>query len=304
VYNEKQTTAMPTQTYNLTYTNSTKWKDGATFGTILSLQYRNSMLLYDVERKLHADNGEVVVQVQDAQNRYSVNIGSLANFTYVKGRHKISFKNLFNQLFEDNYYIRNGVSNDRIQDINFRSSVLNQRSLYSGQLEGEHQLNNQGVRLRWNGNFAYNSKSQPDLRTSAYFRSKGTNDPFEFNDDDTRRFFSNLKDYSCGANGALSIPFTLGTDKQTFKAGGSTLIRIRDFKSRILRYEPATAQFDASKNLLPYNEIFAPENIANDGFKILDFTNNQDDYFAVSVNDGMFGMFDNKFGDKVRLVWE
>jgi hypothetical protein len=82
------------------------------------------------------------------------------------------------------------------------------------------------------------------------------------------------------------------------------LIRIRDFRSRILRYEPANAtQFDASKNLLPYDEIFAPENIAIDGFKILDFTNNQDDYFGVSVNDGMFGMFDNKFGDKIRLVW-
>ena len=103
---------------------------------------------------------------------------------------------------------------------------------------------------------------------------------------------------------ALSFPFTLGKDKQTFKAGGSTLIRIRDFKSRIFRYEPANStQFDASKNLLPYDEIFAPENIAMDGFKILDFTNNQDDYFGVSVNDGMFGMFDNKFGDKIRLVW-
>ena len=229
---------------------------------------------------------------------------SLANFTYVKGRHKISFKNLFNQLFEDNYYTRSGVSNDRIQDINFRSSVLNQRSLYSGQLEGEHQLNNNGIKLRWNGNFAYNCKSQPDLRTSAYFRSKGTSDPFEYNDDDTRRFFSNLKDYSYGANGSLSFPFTLGEDKQTFKVGGSTLIRIRDFRSRIFRYEPANAtQFDASKNLLPYDQIFAPENIAIDGFKILDFTNNQDDYFGVSVNDGMYGMFDNKFGDKVRLVW-
>jgi hypothetical protein len=86
------------------------------------------MLKYEVERKLHEDNGNVVVQLNDDQNRYGVNIGSVANFTYVKGNHKISFKNLFNQLFEDNYYTRTGVSNDRIQDIDFRSSVLNQRS--------------------------------------------------------------------------------------------------------------------------------------------------------------------------------
>ena len=100
------------------------------------------------------------------------------------------------------------------------------------------------------------------------------------------------------------FPFTMGEDKQMFKLGGSTLIRVRDFRSRITRYEPANAnQFDASKNLLPFDQIFAPENIAMDGFKILDFTNNQDDYFGVSVNDGMYGMFDNKFGEKVRLVW-
>jgi len=303
VYKEKQSTALPTQTYSLTWGNSARLKNGGTFGTILSLQYRNSMLLYNVERKLHADNGEVVVDLEDAQNKYSVNVGALANFTYVKGRHKISFKNLFNQLLEDNYYTRVGASNDRIQDINFRSSVLNQRSLYSGQLEGEHQLTNSGIRLRWNGNIAYNSKSQPDLRTSAYFRSQGTNNPFEYNDDDTRRFFSELKDYSYGANGSLAIPYTLGKNKQTFKLGGSTLIRVRDFKSRIFRYEPASAQFDASKNLLPYDQIFAPENMAIDGFKILDFTNNQDKYFGVSATNGMYGMFDNKFGDKIRLVW-
>lgn len=303
-YAEKSTTALPTQTYSLTWGNRTSTKNGGTFGTVLSLQYRNSMLKNHVQRKLHQDDGEVLVELEDEQNRYSVNVGALANLTYVKGRHKISFKNIFNQLLEDNYYTRSGVSNDRLQDISFRSSVFNQRSLYSGQLEGEHQISTSGIRLRWNGNFAYNSKSQPDLRTSAYFRSKGTNDPFEHNDDDTRRFFSNLKDFSYGANGSISVPFTFAGEKQTFRAGGSTLIRVRDFKSRILRYEPANpVQFDASKNKLPYDQIFAPDNIAMDGFKLLDFTNNQDKYFAASATNGMFGMFDNKFGDMFRLVW-
>lgn len=304
VYNEKTYSALPTQSYSLTWGNRSTTKNGGVFGTILSLQYRSSMLKYNVERRLHEDDGDLLVQMQDDQNRYSVNVGALANFTYVKGRHKISFKNIFNQLLEDNYYTRTGISNDRLQDISFRSSILNQRSLYSGQLEGEHQLTAGGIRLRWNGNMAYNSKSQPDLRTSAYFRSKGTDLPFEHNDDDTRRFFSQLKDFSYGANGSLSIPFNLGAEKQTFKVGGSTLIRIRDFRSRILRYEPAiAARFDASKNQLPYNEIFAPGNIAVDGFKLLDFTNNQDKYFGASAVNGMFGMFDNKFGEITRLIW-
>ena len=304
VYSEVTNNALPTQTYSITWGKSTKFNNGAVLGTILSVQYRNSMLKYDVQRRLNEQDGEVAVDLTDNQNKYSVNVGALANISYVKGKHKISFKNLFNQLFEDNYYVRGGFNNDRIQDINFRSSVLNQRSLYSGQLEGDHQLTASGIKLKWNGNFAYNAKTQPDLRTSSYNKPKGTNAPYEYNDDDTRRFFSDLEDFSYGANGSLTIPFTMNKNKQTFKTGGSTLIRIRDFRSRIFQYQPASpTQFNASKAQLPFNQIFAQSNIANNGFVLNDFTNNQDKYFGVSVLNGMYGMFDNKFGEKIRLVW-
>ena len=304
VYHEKQATALPTQTYSLTWGNSKSFTNGGILGTIVSLQYRNSMLKYNVERKLHQQDGEEVVILNDVQNKYTVNVGALANITYVKGRHKVSFKNLFNQLFDDNYYTRRGVNSDRVQDVYFLSSVLNQRSLYSGQLEGEHQLTQGGIRLRWNGNLSYNAKSQPDLRTISYFRPQGTNNSYEYNDDDTRRFFSDLEDYSYGANGTLTIPFEMGKLKQSFKAGASTLIRIRDFRSRIFQYVPASpSSFDPDKATLPFDQIFDDQNIAGDGFRLNEFTNNQDKYFGVSVLNGMFGMFDNKIGGITRLVW-
>jgi TonB-dependent receptor len=304
VSKEVSTTAAPIQTYNLTWGVNKKFKKGGVFGSIISAQYRSSMLKFAVERKLHQDDGDLLVQLFDDQNKYSINTGVIANFTYVKGKHKVSFKNLFNQLFEDNYYTRTGVSFDRIQDIDFRSSVLNQRSLYTSQLEGSHQLTKSGVKLNWNGNVGYNWKTQPDLRTYAYFRPKGTSAPFEFNDDDTRRFFSDLKDYSYGANGSILIPFKMGKFKQSFKAGGSTLIRIRDFRSRIFRYEPANiTQFNSQLVYLPYDQLLSPNNMFTRGFKILDFTNNQDKYFGVSVLNGAFAMFDNKLAEEWRLVW-
>jgi TonB-dependent receptor len=296
--------ATPIQTYNLTWGVNKKFKNGATLGTILAVQYRNSMLKLTVDRNLHQDDGDLLVEMYDAQNKYSVNAGAIANVTYVKGKHKISFKNLFNQLFEDLYYNRSGINYDRIQDLNFRSSVLNQRSLYTSQIEGTHQLTKNGIRLNWNGNFGYNWKTQPDLRTYAYFRPRGTSTPFEFNDDDTRRFYSDLKDVSYGANGSLSVPFSVGKHKQTFKAGGSTIIRIRDFQSRIVRWEPASIfQFNSQLIYQPYHQIFSANNISSQGFKILDFTNNQDKYFGVSILNGMFAMLDNKLADEWRLVW-
>ena len=304
VYNVETNKALPTQTYNITWGAVKKFKNDASFGSIISVIYRNSMLKYNVERRLHQDDGDMLVQLFDVQNKYSVNAGAIANFTYVKGKHKISFKNLFNQLFEENFYTRGGTSFDRLQDYDFYSSVLNQRSLYSGQLEGEHQLTKNGIKLKWNGNASYNWKIQPDLRTQSYFKSSGTNDPYEYNDDDTRRFDSDLKDYGYGANGSVLFPFSLNKEKQSFKIGGSTLIRVRDFRSRIFRYIPAdVSQFDPSKRLLPQEQIFQDQNIGFDGFVIEDFTNNQDKYFGVSALNGMYGMFDNKFGNKIRLVW-
>lgn len=304
VSQEVGSSATPIQTYTFTWGVNKKLKKGGVWGAVVAAQYRNSMLRYNVARKLHQDDGELLVQLSDDQNRYTVNTGLIANFTYVKGKHKISFKNLLNQLFEDNYYTRSGISFDRIQDIDFRSSVLNQRSLYTGQLEGSHQLSRSGIKLSWNGNLGYNWKTQPDLRTYAYFRPQGTNLPFEFNDDDTRRFYSDLKDFSYGTNGSILVPFKLGKFKQSFKAGGSTLIRVRDFKSRIFRYEPSSIfQFNTQLIYLPYNQLLAPANMSMQGLKILDFTNNQDKYFGVSVLNGAFAMFDNKLSEQLRLVW-
>lgn len=304
VYPTETNTALPIQTYNVTWSDVKTFNNGGKMGTVISLVYRNSMLKYDVERKLHQNDGSVLVSLLDEQNKYTVNAGAIANITYVKGKHKISFKNLFNQLFEDNFYTRRGVSFDRVSDIDFYSSVLNQRSLYTGQLEGEHQLTKDGIKLRWNGNIGYNWKIQPDLRTQAYFKSQGASDPFQINDDDTRRFFSDLKDYSYGANGSLEIPFMLGAQNQKLKVGGSTLIRIRDFRSRIFKYEPTSAsEFNSSYSYLPYNQIFDKQNIATNGFIIDEFTNNQDKYFGVSIVNGIYGMFDNKLSDQFRLVW-
>ena len=169
VYQQKEYTAAPIQTYNIAYGNGRKLKNDASFGTILSVLYRKGMNLYNVNRALYQEDGVALQQFNDEQNKYSVNLGAMANFSYVKGKHKVSFKNLFNRYFEDNYYFRSGPNIDRGGDVNLWSSVLNQRTFYTGILEGNHQLG--AIKVYWNGGYAFNNKTQPDLRTSAYFKS-------------------------------------------------------------------------------------------------------------------------------------
>ena len=301
VYGETVKKALPITTVNLTWANVAKYKNGGTFGSIISAYHRQGMIIYDdVERGRFEQVRTPIFSGTETQNRYSVNAGVLANFTYIKGKHKISFKNLFNQLYEDNYYNRNLDNTGRLQNVSLRSSFLNQRSLYSGQLEGEHMLTTSGIKFKWSGNFAYNYKTQPDFRTAQYVKnSSDPNAVYEMDEDDTRRFFSTLKDYTTGANASLLIPFSIKERKQSLKVGGSTLVRFRDFNARVFRYRPAGSA-DLAK---PYDEAFRSDNINANGLYLDEQTQNTDKYFGVSALNAGYIMLDNKVGENLRVIW-
>ncbi|WP_173003152.1 TonB-dependent receptor [Chitinophaga sp. SYP-B3965] len=305
VYKEVKKTAAPIQSYALTYANTIDLKGGAKFGTVVGLIYRQSQNIFpDTERsRYYADrsntDNEYIFKYREDQNVYNVNWGALANFTYLKGRHKISFKNLFNRNFEDKYVTRTGTNENNNANVMFNSSFLNQRSLYSTQLEGVHQLTTSGVRFTWNLNGSMNYKTQPDYRVVEYRTplENPTATPV-LNDDETRRFFSELQDYSAGFNASLLIPFKLFDEKQSLKIGGSSLLRLRNFEARNFQY---TGSQEAL--LKPINQIFQPENIGADKIFLNEVTQNTDKYFGISVVDGMYLMFDNKITDNLRAIW-
>ena len=305
-YNEKKSTATPIQSYNLTWSNVKRFKNGSAFGSILGLTYRNSKLVFDATRTLYEKgaNSQFFFDYDDKQNKYSVNAGGIANIAWTYKNNKIAFKNLFNQLLEDNYYTRTGINTENLQDVSLRSSVLNQRSLYSAQLEGAHELPINKIKFNWNLNLALNDKSQPDLRVQTYGKSIGVNEPFRINlrGNNTNRFFSELKDKSFGYNASLSMPFKLGAHKQTVKVGGSATVRLRDFKAIIFGFkEPA----DMTLQYLPFNQIFNRNNLNENGGYALstDLQNPQDKYYGVSALSAGYVMFDNKLTEKFRLVW-
>ncbi|MFN5134504.1 MAG: carboxypeptidase regulatory-like domain-containing protein [Chitinophagaceae bacterium] len=305
VWGETQSTAGPIQTLNLTWGNAVRGKKGGTFGSIVGITYRNSKLLYTATKELYerGQNSQAFFDFTDNQNKYSTNIGSIVNLAWTKGKTKIAFKNLFNQLFEDNYYQRNGINTENLQDVQLRSSVLNQRTLFSSQLEGTHTLVSK-IKFNWNLNYAFNHKEQPDLRVITYGRSIGTSNPFLVNlrGNNTNRFFSNLTDHAFGANGSLAYDFKIGEQKQTVKIGGNTTIRLRDFRATIFGYSEPT---DQSLYSQPFNTIFSKQNFTkNNGFEMITALQNpQDKYYGISALSAGFVMFDNKIADNWRVIW-
>jgi hypothetical protein len=302
-YAEVTRKALPITTLNLSWSNVTNFENGGKLGTVVSLYHRQGSIIYrDVERGRFEQVRTPIFTGDEIQNRLSVNAGALINLTYVKGKNKISFKNLFNQLYEDNYYNRTLNNTGRLQIVSQRGSFLNQRSLYSGQLEGEHALTTSGIKFKWNANGSYNFKSQPDFRTAQYVRSsENPNSIFQLDDDDTRRFFSSLNDYSVGGNASLLIPFSLGSGKnQNLKIGGSNITRFRDFKARVFRYRPATSASDIT---IPFDQAFKNNNINSNGLFLDEQTQNTDRYFGISALNAGYVMFDNNIGDKLRVIW-
>lgn len=301
VYREEQSNTGPIQSYNLTWANVIKGKDNSSFGSVIGITYRTEKRLYDVQKLMIGGGGENIFDYQDAQNKYTVNWGAVANFAWTKGKHKIAFKNLFNQLLDDNYYRRVGTF-EETSDVRLYSSVLNQRSLYAAQLEGTHQII-KDIRFQWNLNYSFNNKQVPDLRVVSYTRDIGTTQPFNLNSrgNNTNRFFSNLKDNAVGYNASLSIPFTMWSNKQTFKVGGSATVRLRDFRAIILGVRDP---LDAALTQLPFDQIFLRQNIRPDAFYYTpDLQNPSDRYIGVSALSAGYFMLDNKFSEKVRLVW-
>ena len=304
-YNEVKSKATPIQQYNLTWANVKRFKNGSAFGSILGISYRNSKLVYDATRQLYerGASGQAFFDYQDIQNKYSVNAGAIANIAWTYRKNKIAFKNLFNQLLEDNYYTRTGPNTENLQDVSLRSSVLNQRSLYSTQLEGSHELPLKSIKFNWNLNFSLNDKTQPDLRVQTFVKTIGVNDLYRINlrGNNTNRFFSDLNDQSYGYNASLSMPFQMWGNKQTLKAGGASTARLRDFRAVIFGYsEPA----NPALSQLPYNQILNNSNIGNQGFMLnTDLQNPQDKYYGVSALTAGYVMLDNKLSDQFRLVW-
>ena len=304
-YKQANSTAAPIQQYNLTWANAIKTKKGGAIGTIIGLTYRQSKLIFDASKELfeRGNSGQKFFSYNDQQNKYTVSWGAIANIAWTKKKHKIAFKNLFNQLLDDNYYIRTGINTENLQDVSLRSSVLNQRSLLSSQLEGTHQIKLNNIKFAWNLNYSYNNKQQPDLRVQTYGRSIGTNNPFLINlrGNNTNRFFSALTDHSFGYNASATIPFKLGKQSQSLKIGGAATARFRQFQAIILGYKEPTNQ---SLLALPYDQIFLARNFSDNGYQLsTDLQNPQDKYFGISALSAGYLQFDNKIGSDIRLVW-
>ena len=242
----------------------------------------------------------------EKQNRISV----MSNWKMrLSERSRITFKNLFNQIGENETILRRGADfiqrpGDVLQNYLFG---YRSRTIYSGQLEGVHDLTPTS-NLRWVAGGSYLRELEPDLRRFRTFLPPNQTEssfimqlPPSSNLFETGRYYGTLSEYS--ANQGMDYTRTLpgfGSKNTVLKAGYYADFRNRNFNSRYMSYlypgffDPVIGE---ELRREPLDVIFSNENIRTlNGFAIEEGTRGIDSYRANSLTGAGYVSGDFSFG--------
>jgi outer membrane receptor protein involved in Fe transport len=276
---------------------------GNNFGFVTALTYRNNYESSNIERNEYEASGEPRFQYRGGQSTYSVSWGAIGNLSYrVADYHKLSIRNTYTRSAEDHVTEFSGIQHTDI-GAEQRHTALRyvERSVYSGQLTGEHFLPFLGnTQLEWRASRSVSARNEPDYRRIVYWREAGSKDPFiaslgfQANLKNGGRFFSDLADK---ANG-FGFDATLPVSSARLKVGGVYDKKTRSFNSRLIGIivnARGNGFTDADLYALPIDEIFAPENFRRNGFSIDEYRNGTNNYTAGQRTSASYVMMDVPF---------
>ena len=278
---------------------------GNKLGALVALTYRNGhQINSDVFRKYYEHS------YTDNIYKFSSNLGAIANFGYTFGKSKITFKNIYNRIYEDQFLSREGSNQGTQADIKFFAFDLIQKSLLKSTVEGNHSIGADNSKLDWSLSYSNVKNSQPDQRKVNYMRlfsDAGSPENYIYKASITTlgkentRLFSELNEnvYSAAVN--YSKPLNLFNQSANLKAGLSTQYRDRSFDIRfigqVIRFN------DEEVRSRPLNTLFGSDLINNNIYKLDEVPNDLDSYQAHSLTNAGYIMLDNRFGEKSRIVW-
>jgi TonB-dependent receptor len=300
--------AAPSQSYSANVGLLSSLKNDANIGMILSLTYRNVQSAGNSER-FDYESSARQYDFKDISYKTSSSVGALANLAYVKGNSKLAFKNLYNISSDNSYTSRTGILFLEKDSIRGYSSDLVSKSLLNTQLEGEHKI--KSLKLTWNMNYSYSDRLQPDLKSTNYRldfdQGKTQYEAIVPNGTasrtDASRFFSKMFEDSYGGGMNVSVPFNFRKQKSHMKAGVFKQYKLRDFGARKFGYIQSFGSFNQGLLTLPFNQIFAAENLNSNGFVMDEGTENSDKYDALTDVNAGYVLLGNNFGPNLRVTW-
>ncbi len=278
----RSATALPN--IGLSLSGGRKWSlgQGKTLSTVSGLNYSQSYLSYS--RAFHRyftwdledqSAGRSIYpwfnyedQTYEKENRTTV----ISNWQLrLNANNRIDFRNLLNQIGENTTIIRTGEEFQQYAGLPRKNYMLGYRSrtIYNGQLEGNHQLNG-SAGLNWILGMNYTGESEPDLRRFRTFQPTSDDEyqlilPPSSNLFDAGRYYGTLRE--SGLHHALNVERQFAQSSAnpvTITMGYLTDYRQRTFAARYFSYiypgqnDPAIGE---QIKRMPLDQVFASENI-------------------------------------------
>lgn len=247
---------------------------------------------------------------KDQVYNYNTTLGGLFNLSYATPNSKISFKNLYNRTFDDNFLTRAGYDGSLTANTRYYAFDLIQKSLFKSSLEGEHSIGGDAQKkLNWVVSYNNVTNNQPDQRKIQYvdFPNNGT---YTANIGSlskiNNRLFGNLNETILNGGINYSTPYKLDfLYKSSLKIGALSLYRHRDFKNRYVG-AILNQSYTGDQTML-INEgvqsLFSKSNVDNGAFSFADATGDGDKYTATATTNSAYIMSDNRINTRLRAVW-
>jgi hypothetical protein len=288
------TTARPDQRFSVGFNKRFSIKNQS-FGNITAVTYSNTNSSDEIFNNSYSiynfrdDKSSYIDQYKDEQFTNNVKAGIVHNWAwYPSTGHKIEFRNLLNQIGQTRSTERNGrewYNNGRYIKSN-ELKYLN-RTIYSGQLAGEHSFNEGNTRIDWVAGYSYSNKNEPDTKRYRYLRSEQDTTEyyllFADNADlsSQSRMWFKLNENIISTSVNLVKQFNFSDFKPELRAGFYFEEKNRDFSARNFGYTKASKSSLFDVTTLSVNEIFSDANInLTDGIKLTEITSLSDSYDA------------------------
>jgi hypothetical protein len=240
------------------------------------------------ERYEGINNDELAYNWTDFAYNQKVSLAAMSNFNFVlNNKSRIEFCNLFNQMSISETLVREGTNDN--EDIDFRNYAFRyeSRSIYSGQLQGKHEISDRS-KLTWNAGYNFTNRYEPDYRRVTTSGSNEATDqifkidvPPVSNPSLTQsaRFWSALNEHAVFGAVNYEQQITLKNREIKLRAGAFSEYKNRDFNARWFGYvNPKNSDIIYQSP----SDFFDPQNITTNsgGVSLLEGTNYDDQYQA------------------------
>ncbi|MGI6243128.1 MAG: TonB-dependent receptor domain-containing protein [Prevotella sp.] len=226
--------------------------NGNRLGMIAVANYSNEYRTYeDMENNLFGiydvanDKKNYLRHSTDDQYNHNNRLGAMLNLTLLtkSGNHKYQFKNIFNQIGNNRYTWRKGISAQSDEE-HSAEYYYRSRTVYNTQFTGKHTFTNDEV--DWSAGYAYANRLIPDRKRYLVNDALETGVIGLTNGNDISREWTRLDEHivSLGANDTHTFDFNGW--QPTLKVGGYGEYRTREYKTREFIYN-----WNVSDNNMP-----------------------------------------------------